>query len=131
MTYLVNDRPLTSSILSLDDLSDTHVPNYLIAAASNFGIDESKSESARKRGLLFLLPMRLGAGNRIDQNLVPTLLQLLQDPACVGLIGGRPGHSIYAPAVQSDHIFYLDPHFNQPTVDVTNDSNFDVSVSCT
>ncbi|KAM7535758.1 hypothetical protein Aperf_G00000103022 [Anoplocephala perfoliata] len=118
----MNHQPSASN-----DVSRTNVPHNSIPTTSNFGIDESKRESARKRGLLFLLPMRLGAGNRIDQSFIPTLLQLLRDPACVGLIGGRPKHSIYAPAVQSDHIFYLDPHFNQPTVNVTDNPNFDVS----
>nr|CDS28157.1 Peptidase C54 [Hymenolepis microstoma] len=112
------------------DLSDDHVLSNLVAATSNLNTYDGTVTNEPKRGLLFLLPMRLGAGHRIDSNHVQTLLQLLQDPACVGLIGGRPRHSIYAPAVQSDRIFCLDPHFNQPTLDVSDlseDSNFDVS----
>ncbi|VDO04692.1 unnamed protein product [Rodentolepis nana] len=114
------------------DLSDDHFLNNLVAATSDLSTYDGTVANESKRGLLFLLPMRLGAGDRIDPNHVQTLLQLLQDPACIGLIGGRPRHSIYAPAVQSDRIFYLDPHFNQPTLninDLSEDSNFDVSVS--
>lgn len=118
----------------LGDLSDDHVLNNLVAATSDLRISDRSATNEPKRGLIFLLPMRLGAGHRIDPNHVQTLLQLIQDPACIGLIGGRPRHSIYAPAVQSDRIFYLDPHFNQPTLnisDLSEDSNFDVSVSST
>ncbi|KAM3176746.1 hypothetical protein ACTXT7_005907 [Hymenolepis weldensis] len=112
------------------DLSDDHVLNNLVAATSDLRISDKSATNEPKRGLLLLLPMRLGAGHRIDPNYVQTLLQLIQDPVCIGLIGGRPRHSIYAPAVQSDRIFYLDPHFNQPTLnisDLSEDSNFDVS----
>ncbi|VUZ48377.1 unnamed protein product [Hymenolepis diminuta] len=112
------------------DLSDDHVLNNLVAATSDLRISDRIATNKPKRGLIFLLPMRLGAGHRIDPNHVQTLLQLIQDPACIGLIGGKPRHSIYAPAVQSDRIFYLDPHFNQPTLnisDLSEDSNFDVS----
>ena len=76
--------------------------------------------------------MRLGAGNRIDSSHVPVLLQLLRDPACVGLIGGRPRHSVYVVGVQAARLIYLDPHFCQQAVEISNlseDEKFDLSVN--
>ncbi len=74
--------------------------------------------------------MRLGAGHRIDPVYVPTLLRLLRDPACVGLVGGRPRHSVYIAGAQADRLIYMDPHFCQEAVDITRrEGNFDGSVS--
>ncbi|KAL7060012.1 hypothetical protein AAHC03_09217 [Spirometra sp. Aus1] len=71
-----------------------------------------------RRGLLLLVPMRLGAGSRIDALYTSTFLHLLRDPACVGAVGGRPRHSVYMAGSQNDRLIYLDPHFYQETTSV-------------
>ncbi|VDM26548.1 unnamed protein product [Hydatigera taeniaeformis] len=88
------------------------------------------SEGKRRRSVLILIPMRLGASDRIEVGHLPTLLRLLEDPACVGLIGGRPRHSVYVAGLQADRLIYLDPHFCQETVDIaslSDDDEFDTS----
>uniref|UniRef100_A0A183STT6 Cysteine protease n=1 Tax=Schistocephalus solidus TaxID=70667 RepID=A0A183STT6_SCHSO len=71
-----------------------------------------------RRGLLLLVPMRLGAGSRIDTLYTSTFLHLLRDPACVGAVGGRPRHSVYMTGSQNDRLIYLDPHLYQEAVSV-------------
>ncbi len=72
--------------------------------------------------------MRLGAGQYIDSCYQSTLLHLLRDPACVGVVGGRPRHSLYFVGAQEDNLIHLDPHFCQDTVD-TNHKCFPLRVS--
>lgn len=108
------------------------VLNTLMAASSSMDAVNGKNESEHKLGVLILIPMRLGAGTLIEADHLPTLLKLLEDPLCVGLIGGRPRHSVYVAGVQSDHLIYLDPHFCQEAVDfaaLSEDDEFDESVS--
>ncbi|KAL5109024.1 Cysteine protease ATG4D [Taenia crassiceps] len=124
------DHISNSSVSPLGDSSVSHVLNTLTAASSPMEAVDWKSELEHRLGVLILLPMRLGAGNRIEADHLPTLLRLLEDPSCVGLIGGRPRHSVYVAGVQSDRLIYLDPHFCQEAVDISvlsDDDEFDVS----
>uniref|UniRef100_A0A5K3FI79 Cysteine protease n=1 Tax=Mesocestoides corti TaxID=53468 RepID=A0A5K3FI79_MESCO len=108
------------------DLANSYVFDSLLAQTA--GGRGRTSRRTRHRGLLLLLPMRLGAGDRVDAAYVPTLLRLLRDPAFAGLIGGKPRHSVFVAGVQDDRLIYLDPHFCQEAVEVAKNSDkFDVS----
>lgn len=78
---------------------------------------------------IVLVPARLG-GNSINDIYIDTLKMHLKMKNCLGIIGGKPKHSLYFFGYQADKVLFLDPHFCQPTVNIyssedDNKNNFD------
>jgi cysteine protease ATG4 len=59
------------------------------------------------------MPLRLGLDKLNPQYLEP-LIRALRIKQCVGMIGGKPAHSLFFVGSQGQNLLYLDPHTVQP-----------------
>eukprot|EP00878_Enallax_costatus_P012442 GHUV01012993.1.p1 GENE.GHUV01012993.1~~GHUV01012993.1.p1 ORF type:complete len:390 (+),score=129.99 GHUV01012993.1:1071-2240(+) len=73
--------------------------------------EDCSSAAARQQqsGLLILVPLTLGVG-KVNELYLPQLAAILTFPQSVGIVGGRPGSSLYFLGVQGHAVMYLDPH---------------------
>ncbi|XP_061606192.1 cysteine protease atg4da-like [Phyllopteryx taeniolatus] len=118
--------------------ASTDLPNLVIYVAQDCTIYiEDVKELCRRRlsgistasiqpwkAIILLVPVRLG-GQNLNPAYITCVKKLLKLKCCIGIIGGKPKHSLYFVGFQDEHLLYLDPHYCQPTVDITKD-NFPV-----
>ena len=58
------------------------------------------------RPLIILMPLRLGL-DRINQIYYPSLFKILEFPQSVGIVGGRPKHSVYFIGYQGSYLICI------------------------
>lgn len=75
--------------------------------------------------LILLIPLRLG-NEKLNPIYGDCLKAMLSLEWCIGIIGGRPKHSLYFVGYQDDKLIHLDPHYCQDMIDV-NCENFALS----
>eukprot|EP00035_Acanthoeca_spectabilis_P024192 m.452716 g.452716 ORF g.452716 m.452716 type:complete len:427 (-) comp20387_c0_seq1:72-1352(-) len=69
------------------------------------------------RPVFIMIPLRLGVSNKLNKLYIAGLQSLFSHRECVGVVGGKPRHSVYFVGFQGDEMIALDPHLCQPIVD--------------
>mmetsp|Transcript_30422 Transcript_30422/g.93912 ORF Transcript_30422/g.93912 Transcript_30422/m.93912 type:complete len:444 (-) Transcript_30422:138-1469(-) len=74
---------------------------------------EISSEFVEGRPVCVMVPIMAGA-DKIPKDQQRAILKTFELPCSLGIVGGRPKHSLYFVGKQEDQVFYLDPHTVQP-----------------
>ncbi|XP_071953206.1 cysteine protease ATG4D-like isoform X2 [Antedon mediterranea] len=76
-------------------------------------------EVAPWTAVVLLVPVRLG-GEVVNPIYLRGIQSLFTMENCLGIIGGKPKHSLYFVGFQEEKLIHLDPHFCQGMVDMKN-----------
>ncbi|CAG8446689.1 13196_t:CDS:10 [Acaulospora morrowiae] len=107
----------TDNTIYKSDILDSALGNY---DPNNLFFDQKQWKP-----VLILLSVRLGT-DKFNTSYSENLKKLFKLPQFLGIAGGRPGRSLYFVGVQDDELFYLDPHFVRPAINLNNITEFPV-----
>ncbi|WIA30487.1 hypothetical protein OEZ86_000571 [Tetradesmus obliquus] len=107
--------PGHNSSSSAEDSRQTAAGSGGGSSSNEAGQQQAQQQAQQQLGLLLLVPLTLGVG-RVDERYLPQLAAVLTFPQSVGIVGGRPGASLYFLGAQGSAVLYLDPHEVQEVV---------------
>lgn len=87
------------------------------------------ASGAEWRPVFFIVPVRLGL-RAVDDVYLPSLKAAFTHAYCLGIMGGRPRHSLYFVGYQDDSLIGLDPHHCQQVVDMSDPAFSTGSYEC-
>ena len=88
---------------------------------------KKSTKKSKWKSVIILIPLRLG-GEKFNSIYTNCIKKLFKSPYCIGIIGGRPKHSLYFVGVHDDKLIYLGKKFaffhiqiyaNRPTVSLS------------
>ncbi|KAK3881551.1 hypothetical protein Pcinc_014023 [Petrolisthes cinctipes] len=127
--YTVSTEPCSQVQESASVAKETELPRKKTdnskddqASANNTHSSNMCSKCENWRSVLIMVPVRLG-GESLNPIYHPCIYSLFTHDLSVGIIGGRPKHSLYFVGFQEESLIHLDPHLVQDAVSVTQ-SNF-------
>ncbi|KAF7258115.1 hypothetical protein EG68_04732 [Paragonimus skrjabini miyazakii] len=92
------------------------LPDVLTTTGKLKDSSSSAVQCSTQNAIILLIPLMLGTSKHIDRSFITMICGLFADPCCIGLIGGRPKHSVYVAGSVARELVYLDPHYTQPVV---------------
>ena len=79
--------------------------SHNLSKTDDHGEGESTDDDSNWKSLILIIPLRLGS-EVLNDIYIPCLKALLSDKMCIGIIGGRPKHSLYFVGYQGAYVLY-------------------------
>ncbi|XP_067616670.1 cysteine protease ATG4C isoform X1 [Eurosta solidaginis] len=120
--YVAKDCTIYIQDVEKECLIPEHSPKKHVPWQATRRTETPKSQHKLQwKSVILLIPLRLGT-EKLNPIYAHCLKLLLSTEYCIGIIGGRPKHSLYFVGFQEDKLIHLDPHYCQEMVDVNQDN---------